>query len=95
MEIKFEWDEAKRRENIRKHGVDFSDCPGVICDSRSVTVLDNRYFYEEDRFRTFGWLQDQLIVVAHTEFVDVVRIITARKALRHEHKSYLRYFRGK
>lgn len=93
MAVTFEWDEGKRRENFRKHSVDFSDCPGVICDSRSVTVLDNRYSYDEDRFRTFGWLQDQLIVIAHTEFDDVVRIISARKALRHEQQSYFKYFR--
>lgn len=92
--MKFEWSEAKRRENFRKHGVDFSDCPGVICDPGSVTVVDDRYCYGEDRFRTFGWLQDQLIVIAHTEFDDLVRIISARKALRHERQSYFRYFRG-
>jgi uncharacterized protein len=93
MTVRFEWDEAKRRRNVRKHGVDFTDCPGVICDSRSVTVLDDRFFYAEERFRTFGWLQDQLIVIAHTEFDGVVRIISARKTLRHEQQSYFNYFR--
>ena len=94
MTVRFEWDEVKRRGNFRKHGVDFTDCPGVILDSGSVTILDDRYFYDEDRFRTFGWLQDQLIVIAHTGFDDVVRIISARKALRHEQENYFGIFRG-
>ena len=64
--MRFEWDEAKRRENLRKHGIDFVDLPPLF-DGVTVTVLDDRFDYGEDRFLTVGVLQGIVIVVAHTE----------------------------
>lgn len=90
--MKFEWDEVKRRENLRKHGVDFSDCPKTMLALDSVTLLDDRRLYEEIRFWTFAWLEEQLILIAHTEIDEVVRIISARKARNHEQKTYFEYF---
>ena len=90
--MKFEWDEAKRRVNLRKHGIDFADCPEIMQMPDSVTFLDERGLYDEDRFRTFAWLSDQLILIAHTAFDDEVRIISARKVKRHEQKTYLNHF---
>ena len=44
--MEYEWDEAKRLSNLRKHGVDFIDIPAVF-DGDIVTVEDNRYAYGE------------------------------------------------
>ena len=85
--MRFEWDEAKRRENLRKHGIDFVDLPPLF-DGVTVTVLDDRFDYGEDRFLTVGVLQGIVIVVAHTETGEVIRFISARKATRNE-EAYL------
>ncbi len=86
--MRFDWDEAKRRANLRKHGIDFADVPAIFAGD-TVTVLDDRYEYGEARYITLGLLRGRVIVVAHTETDDYIRIISARKATKHEEKSYL------
>jgi uncharacterized protein len=85
--MKFAWDEAKRRANLRKHGLDFIDArdvfSGVTC-----TIEDRRFEYGERRFITLGMLRDTVVVIAHTETASEVRVISMRKATRHEHKLY-------
>lgn len=88
--MKFEWDENKRRANIRKHGVDFVDAASIF-DGDIVVILDDRIEYGEARYIAFGLLRDKaikVIVVAYTERGDNVRIISARKALKHEESFY-------
>lgn len=84
--MKFEWDESKRRINLRKHGIDFADCPMVFA-GRCMTIADDRD-YDEPRFLTIGLLGDVVVVIAHTECADRIRIISARKADRHERENY-------
>jgi uncharacterized protein len=83
----FEWDENKRLTNLNKHGIDFEDV-GVIFDGDTVTVEDNRYNYGEQRLVTFGFLRGSIISVTHTEHGDVIRVISARKATKHEQQLY-------
>jgi hypothetical protein len=52
--MEFEWDEAKRLANLRKHGIDFIDVLAVF-DGDTVIVEDERYSYGEQRFVTFIW----------------------------------------
>ena len=85
--MEFEWDEAKRLANIRKHGIDFIDVRDVF-DGDTVTVEDNRYDYEEQRFVTLGLLQGILVAVVHTERGDSTRIISTRKATKYEQRIY-------
>jgi uncharacterized DUF497 family protein len=85
--MEFEWDEAKRLANIRKHGIDFSDVSAVF-DGDTVTVEDDRYDYGKQRFVTFGLLQGRVIAVVHTERSDCTRIISARKATKYEQRTY-------
>jgi uncharacterized DUF497 family protein len=49
----FEWDERKRRVNLRKHKLDFVDCATVF-RGPVMTVIDDRYGYGETRFQTLG-----------------------------------------
>jgi uncharacterized DUF497 family protein len=86
--VRYEWDEQKRNTNVRKHGIDFVDCSFVFEGPGTLTIEDTRD-YDERRFLTFGWLGHHLVVIAHTEDDNAIRIISARKASRHEQRLYL------
>ena len=83
----YEWDERKRRSNIEKHGIDFADLPPLF-QGRTVIVKDDRFDYGEIRFITLGWLNGEVLLVAHTETDEVIRIISARKATSYEEEQY-------
>ena len=85
--MEYEWDEAKRLTNLFKHGIDFIDILTVF-DGDVLTVEDDRYSYGEQRFVTFGLLQERVIAVVHTEREDCTRIISARKATKYEQRIY-------
>ncbi len=88
MSMKFTWDATKSGINRQKHGVDFADVPTVF-DYPMVTFLDQRKEYGEDRWIGIGWLGDILAVVVFTEpAAGTIRIISARKANRHEQSIY-------
>lgn len=78
----FDWDEGKRRINIRDHKIDFADCPAVF-DGFTATIEDERH-YGEQRFKTLGLLQGRLISIIHTEREEAIRFISARKASTNE-----------
>jgi uncharacterized DUF497 family protein len=87
--MRFEWDETKRLANIEKHGIDFADVPPMF-DGDVFTIEDQRFEYDEARYITFGLLKFRVIVVAHTDDDEVIRIISARKASKHEEKQYFK-----
>ena len=83
----FVWDEAKRRENLRKHKIDFADVE-IIFRGLTFTVEDDREAYGEQRFLTLGLLEDQVVSVTHTDRGEEIRIISIRKATKHEARFY-------
>ena len=85
--MRCKWDEAKRKANILKHGIDFVDVPAIF-EGDTVTVIDERFDYGETRYLTLGLLKTRVIVVVHTETATVIRIVSARKATRYEEKAY-------
>ena len=85
--MRFEWDEDKRRSNLRRHGFDFVGAESVFAND-SVTILDDRFDYGENRFLTFGMLQGRMVSIVHTENEDAIRIISVRKATKHEKEIY-------
>ena len=88
MPMKYTWDDGKNRINRRTHGIDFADVPTMF-DHPMVTFLDLKKEYGEDRWVGIGWLSDMLAVVVYTEpNAQTVRIISARKANRHEQNIY-------
>lgn len=89
-EVRFEWDEAKREANLRKHGIDFVEIEALF-DGYTVTFEDERD-YGEQRFVTIGLFQGSVVVVAHTERGSSIRVISARKAVRHEQEKYFSTF---
>lgn len=85
--MKFTWDEEKRRANILKHGFDFVDAKEVF-EGVTFTIEDDRFDYGEERFITIGLLRGAVVVIAHTEKGNEIRIISMRKATKHEQKIY-------
>jgi uncharacterized DUF497 family protein len=85
--MKVVWDEAKRRANLRKHGLDFADVEQVLAGI-TYTIEDRRFEYGERRFITFGMLRDTVVVMAHTETPATLRVISMRKATRYEQILY-------
>ena len=89
MTLSFEWDSRKARSNKKKHGITFEEASTVFGDILSITIDDHGHSVGEDRFVTVGTsVNDRLIVVVHTEHDDIIRIVSARKAARHERKQY-------
>jgi len=85
--MRYEWDEAKRLSNIHKHGIDFVGIERVFA-GKTITLLDDRFDYGEFRFITLGVLRGRVVVIAHTETPEVIRIISVRKATKYEEASY-------
>lgn len=86
--MKFEWDEDKNQENISKHGLDFADAWEVF-EAPMQTALDTRAGYGEDRWTGIGFLANRIVVVVFTERgEDDIRIISLRKALKHERRKF-------
>ena len=84
----YEWDEEKNSLNIRKHGIDFLDVSSMF-QHPMVTFLDQRKDYGEDRWIGIGILKTILAVVVFAEpKEDTIRIISVRKATRHEEQIY-------
>ena len=87
--IEFEWDPAKARTNLRKHGVPFREAASVFRDPLGITILDLDHSEEEDRFITFGFSGGgRLLMVAHTDHGESIRIISARELTRREREAY-------
>jgi uncharacterized DUF497 family protein len=86
--LTFEWDEDKRRTNLRKHAVEFADAVSAFEDDHAITLRDEDSEGEE-RFVTlatdaFG----RVLVVVYTWREEKIRLISARKATRRERKQY-------
>ena len=87
--MRFEWNALKATANLRKHGISFDEAASVFFDSLSATGDDPDHSLEERRFVTFGMsASGRLLVVAHAQHDDAIRIITARPATRAERKLY-------
>lgn len=72
----FAWDEAKRRENLRKHKVDFAEAPEMF-DGPMLVQADVRHDYGEDRSIGYGFVGNRVMAIAFTEHQPgVVRVIS-------------------
>ena len=85
----FEWDRGKAEANLRMHRVSFDEAATVFFDTLSVTMPDPDHANAERRFVTMGVsTMGRLVVVAHTERGNTLRIMTARLANAAERKRY-------
>ena len=81
--MRLSWSEDKRQSNLRDHGLDFVDAPRVF-DGVTYTFEDDRFDYGEQRFVTLGLLDGIVVSIVHTESARVIRVISFRKATKHE-----------
>jgi uncharacterized protein len=82
-----EWDEDKRLANVLKHGVDFVDAARIFEGRVEVTEECQRE-YGENGFSALGEFEERLFYVVYTRRGDNLRIISARRAGRHERGTY-------
>ena len=85
--FEFEWDQEKELENIRLHGVNFTDAAKAFRDYFRIERHDDDSSDNEERYQTMGYYKDVLFVV-YTERGDITRIISARIAEPFERRIY-------
>lgn len=88
MMLDFEWDDDKAAANVRKHGVSFEQAALAFRDLFAVEWLDMRESYGEERIILVGTSQGQILAVVYTEREERIRIISARRATKHEKDTY-------
>jgi uncharacterized DUF497 family protein len=89
MKLDFEWDEEKAKANLKKHKVSFDEATTVFSDPFSIMVFDLDHSSDEDRYITIGSSnRRRLLMVAHTERSNRIRIISARELTRAEREAY-------
>ena len=89
MALGFRWDPRKAAANVRKHGVMFEEAATVFGDRLSVTIADPDHSADEQRFLLLGLSnRRRLLVVAHSERGESIRIISARRVTRRERRTY-------
>jgi uncharacterized DUF497 family protein len=87
--MEYEWDDGKAAANLRKHGVDFRDAIAALEDVNRLEEIDARFVYNEERIGIIGMAHGKvLFVVVTLPGENTCRIISARKATRHEQDRY-------
>ena len=90
--MEFEWDQQKNLSNFAKHKVSF-ELACLVFDDPLTAYKFNRVVDDEERWHAIGKVGDRhMLVVVHTyrtkDSVEVVRIISARRASSHERRIY-------
>lgn len=87
--MQFEWDPYKAAINVARHGVSFEEASTVFGDPLATTIEDIDHSADEFRLLTTGRSAKQrVVIVAHAEMENKIRIITAREATRQERRQY-------
>jgi uncharacterized DUF497 family protein len=87
--VVYEWDPAKAAANLKKHRVSFEEAASVFLDPQALTFGDPDHSDEEEREITIGRsARGWVLFVAHSERIDRIRIINARRATRRERRQY-------
>jgi uncharacterized DUF497 family protein len=90
--VLYEWDADKDRENRRRHGLGLAEGIPALEDPDAESWIDERFDYGEERIVTLGRNAAHVLYVVTTErFEGTTRIISVRRATRHEEE---RYYQG-
>jgi uncharacterized protein len=87
--VNFEWDPHKAAQNLRKHGVSFQEAATVFGDPLALTYDDPDHSFSEQRFITVGTSSaGRVLIVAHADRGENIRIVSSRKTTRRERRHY-------
>ena len=87
--VKFIWDENKNQANVKKHDVDFNDAVRAWYDPDRLDYFDEEHSSNEVRWIFLGAVSGVVLFVVETEPTkETIRIISARKAMKHEQEAY-------
>ena len=89
-DVEFEWDDAKAAANWRDHGISFHYAIKAFRDRFGVERFDDREDYGEERINLLGICDGVILHVTYTERGERIRIISARRATKHEQEDYYR-----
>src|SRR5712691_5448324 len=96
--MRFEWDETKNQQNLRKHDVRFETAVLVFDDPCAITQRDSAFDEEERRITVGAIGPGSILLVVHTyretHGQEVIRIISARAAESHERRAYEEAYKG-
>jgi len=93
---RFEWDPAKAKSNVRKHGILFERAATIFQDANALSRFDENHSQQEERWITMGMDATGSVLVACHTFLEAaghsatIRLISARKATKNEVKQYQR-----
>jgi uncharacterized DUF497 family protein len=85
--VKISFDPSKRSWTLERRGLDFVDAEKVFAGSK-FTVEDNRRDYGEERYLTYGRLDDRLLAIVWTLRGETRHVISMRKANEREQRKY-------
>ena len=89
MDVTFEWDEDKARENLKKYRVSFDEAKTIFLDPFSITIPDPDHSMTEQRFVDIGTsVNGRLLITVYTERGTNIRLISCRKATPSERRKY-------
>jgi uncharacterized DUF497 family protein len=96
MALRFEWDPDKAESNPKRHhGITFDLAVESFKDALANVNIDRRENYGEERLVRLAMAGSQLLFVCYTERPaddgsgdEIIRIISARRATRHERRKY-------
>ncbi len=89
MKLIFEWDEAKAKDNFKKHGVSFEEGKTIFNDSSLLTFPDIEHSVNEERYINIGIsAAGRILIVIHMERQEKIRIVSCRKATARERRFY-------
>ncbi|MEM9274665.1 MAG: BrnT family toxin [Cyanobacteria bacterium P01_F01_bin.143] len=94
-ELRFEWDKLKAESNEQKHGVTFDEAQTVFYDGNARLRYDSEHSMDEERHILLGMSSSlRLLVVSHIyqEDIELIRIISARKATKRERQQYRQFY---
>ncbi len=90
IDQRFEWDDEKAASNFLKHGITFNEAVLGFSDAFAIERIDDRRNYGEERINILAMCRGIIIHVTYSEYSGRVRIVSARKAEKHEQDHYYR-----
>ena len=79
--VRYEWDNGKAADNLRKHGVDFGDAFVALEDPNQLEEIDARFVYDEERVQVIGMAHGRVLFAVVTfRGEEICKVISARKA---------------